>query len=159
VRTLDSLSSWNERVLRKSGAPSRTELYRYRHDLGLHYASLQRWQDCGCPTSAIYHLELAIRLDDVTGSPSGDPAFDPEIYFELVKGYLHLGLDDKAGEIFDDLFDGLEDHDLDQVAQILSDTTPVRPDGTGPESLHSDEPIFEPVLRDFTTPPPRPPLP
>jgi tetratricopeptide (TPR) repeat protein len=159
VGTLDRLASWNERALKEHGAPSRTELYRYRHDLGLHYASLQRWADCGCPTSAVYHLELAIRLDDVTGPPGGDPAFDPHIYLELATGYLTLDLDEEASMVVGDLFDALVDHGLEPVEQILSTTIPTRPDWTGPETGHPKDPIFEPILRDFTTPPPRPPIP
>jgi tetratricopeptide (TPR) repeat protein len=159
VGTLDRLASWNEGTLRKYGVPSRTELYRYRHDLGLHYASLQRWKDCGCPTSAIYQLEIAIKIAVVTGCPSDDPPFDPRIYFELARGYLATGRGSEASDVLGKAVGAMATHCLGPVQQILSTTISTVPDWTGPETGHPDEPPFEPTIRDFTTPPPRPPIP
>ncbi len=157
VETLDRLASWNEKTLRKGGAPSRTDLYRYRHDLGLHYASLEKWADCGCPTSGIFQLEQAIHLDDVTGPPGSDPPFDPRTYFELAWGYLATGRDPEASEVMNGVVIAIETHGLTPVGHILSTTTPTGPDWTEPDLAHPDEPPFVPVLRDFTTDPPRPP--
>lgn len=157
VQALDRLASWNERNLRKSRGKSRADVYRYRHDLGLHYASLKKWEDCGCPTSGIYHLERAIRLADVTGPPSGDLPFDPRIYFELAWGYLATDRASEASEVLSEVVDAMEAHGLEPVGQILSTMIPTGPGRTEPSSVRPEEPTFEPILRDFTTEPPRPP--
>jgi tetratricopeptide (TPR) repeat protein len=157
VQALDRLALWNERNLRGSGGESRAEVYRYRHDLGLHYASLKKWKDCGCPTSGIYHLERAIRLAGVTESPESDLPFDPRIYFELAWGYLATGRDTEATEVLSEAVTAMEAHGLAPVGQILSTMIPTGPGRTEPSSVRPEETPFEPILRDFTTEPPRPP--
>jgi tetratricopeptide (TPR) repeat protein len=157
VQSIDRLASWNERSLRKHGAPSRTDLYRYRHDLGLHYASLKKWADCGCPTSGIYQLELAIPSADITKCPEDDPPFDPRIYFELARGYLATGRDSEASQVLSEVGGAMAAHCEESAGQILSVTIPAGPGRTEPTSAHPDDTTFEPILRDFRTEPPRPP--
>jgi hypothetical protein len=155
VETIDRLAMENERSLRQGGAPSRTDLYRYRHDLGLHYAALQKWADCGCPTSGIYQLEQAIRLDDVTGPPGSDPPFDPRTYFELAWGYLATGRGPEASTVMHEVVIAIETHGLTPIGHIISTTTPTGSGWTEPDLVHPTD--FEPILRDFTTRPPMPP--
>jgi tetratricopeptide (TPR) repeat protein len=155
VQTIDRLAFWTERSLRKGKKVSREEVYRYRHDLGLHYAALGQWKDCQCPNSSIYNLEISIRFDNVTDCSPGDPPFDPRIYFELARGYLATGRDSEASAVLSEV---IGSPCLEPVEQILSTTTPTGSDGsTGSDSGGPDEPPFEPTLRDFTTLPPRPP--
>jgi tetratricopeptide (TPR) repeat protein len=162
VQTLDRLATWNERSLRKHGARSRTDLYQYRHDLGLHYASLKKWEDCGCPTSGIYQLERAIPSapsTDITKCPEGDPPFDPRIYFELARGYLATGRDSEAIQVLSEVGGAMAAHCEESAGQILSAPIPGGPGRTEPTSARPEETIFEPILRDFRTEPPRPPIP
>ncbi|MES1243543.1 MAG: tetratricopeptide repeat protein [Acidobacteriota bacterium] len=156
--SIDQLALWNEDGLRKS-RPDRTEVYRYRHDLGLHYASLGRWQDCPCPTSGIFQLERAVSEDDVTGPPDGDPPFDALIYTKLVELYLAANRPKDAAEVLHHMVFVFHDHGMGTEVDILNYTIPTEtgadpdPDVTGsvPDEL-GDPPV---LLRDFTTRPPR----
>jgi tetratricopeptide (TPR) repeat protein len=155
VQTIDRLADLTERNV--WNGTSRTEVYRYRHDLGLHYAGLQRWMRCLCPTSAIFQLEKAVRLVDVTGPPGSDPPFDPRIYFELAWGYLATDRASEASAVLHDVAEIFEDRG-EPAGHILSTVTPAGPDRASDSDFgQPNEPIFEPMLRDFTTPPPRPP--
>jgi tetratricopeptide (TPR) repeat protein len=160
ARTLDRLAVWNERSLRKS-RPARAEVYRYRHDLGLHYAAQGKWQECRCPTSGLYQLERAVDLDDVVGPPDGDPPFDARLYIRLAELYLAAGRPQEAARALHRLVDRYTDLGLGPEADILSSAIPPEtggdpdPDVTGSATDALDDPVVP--LRDFTTRPPRPP--
>ncbi|HEX3129717.1 MAG TPA: tetratricopeptide repeat protein [Thermoanaerobaculia bacterium] len=158
-RALDRLALWNERVLGRS-RPERSEVYRYRHDLGLHYAALGKWQECRCPTSGIYQLERAVHLADVAGPPDGDPPFDARIYIRLAELYLAAGRPDAAAQALQQLGQAYEDQGLQTESDILSISVPhdvskgSEPGTLSPADILGDPPV---PLRDFTTEPPRPP--
>jgi tetratricopeptide (TPR) repeat protein len=160
--TVNQLAVWNEQSLRKS-RPERAEVYRYRHDLGLHYAALGRSGDCRCPTSGIYQLERAVQLGDVAGPPDGDPPFDARVYIRLAELYLGAGRPEAAAQALRSLAGAYSDQGMGAEAGIAGLAVPAEPAAdTGSDLTRSTNGVSgDPLvpLRDFTTEPPRPPRP
>ena len=160
IATIDSLATWNEEGLRRTGA-RKADLYLYRHDLGLLYSFLERLEDGRRPASRIYQLARATQIaSGGIGPPGGlpdTPTFDARIYSRLAAGYAATGQPDQAMSTLEDLVEAYLAHGLKAEAEALNYILRLGRRRTLQDRRREilDDPPFQ--LQDFTTEPPEPP--
>jgi tetratricopeptide (TPR) repeat protein len=158
VAVVDRLAEWNEQVVRETN-PKQSDLYFYRHDLGLLYGFLKHWEGEG-PASGIYQLSRATQIGGI-GPPDGPrdtPTFDARLYSRLAAGYSDTGKPEQARRTLYALVDAYRSHGMSAEAEVL---LAMLESGQGRRPLLDrrrdvfDDPPLQ--LRDFTTEPPSEP--